>query len=243
MEIAFVFWLFILDGYLWSNPAIKSRGKPAFQRLPLPYANKEFNIDPINKQDLGNESEPPPYVHLKRSILYVYIVKNKCDSDAIESGCVNCDHDSTCESCSCRSSMVSCSQACRCSVKCSNKPFRREKRINIVKTEKCGWGATALETIEKDDFVIEFVGEVIDNAMCEDRLQDMRQRRDQNFYMCKVSKDFVIDATFRGNACRFFNHSCEPNCRLEKWQVKGKTRLGVFASQTIKVGMPLTYNY
>nr|TKW10532.1 hypothetical protein SEVIR_6G170800v2 [Setaria viridis] len=128
-------------------------------------------------------------------------------------------------------------------VKCSNKPFRREKRINIVKTEKCGWGATALETIEKDDFVIEFVGEVIDNAMCEDRLQDMRQRRDQNFYMCKVSKDFVIDATFRGNACRFFNHSCEPNCRLEKWQVKGKTRLGVFASQTIKVGMPLTYNY
>ncbi|RCV31288.1 hypothetical protein SETIT_6G164800v2 [Setaria italica] len=214
--------------------------KEAFQRLPLPYANKEFNIDPINKQDLGNESEPPPYVHLKRN---VYIVKNKCDSDAIESGCVNCDHDSTCESCSCRSSMVSCSQACRCSVKCSNKPFRREKRINIVKTEKCGWGATALETIEKDDFVIEFVGEVIDNAMCEDRLQDMRQRRDQNFYMCKVSKDFVIDATFRGNACRFFNHSCEPNCRLEKWQVKGKTRLGVFASQTIKVGMPLTYNY
>jgi len=26
-------------------------------------------------------------------------------------------------------------------------------------------------------------------------------------------------------------------------QVNGKTRLGVFASQTIKVGMPLTYNY
>jgi len=26
-------------------------------------------------------------------------------------------------------------------------------------------------------------------------------------------------------------------------QVDGKTRLGVFASQAIKVGMPLTYNY
>jgi histone-lysine N-methyltransferase SETD2 len=53
--------------------------------------------------------------------------------------------------------------------------------------------------------------------MCEDRLQDMKQRKDQNFYMCKVGKDFVIDATFRGNACRFINHSCQPNCQLEKW--------------------------
>lgn len=42
----------------------------AFQRLPLPYANQEFNINSINKHDMGNESEPPPYVHLKRSILF-----------------------------------------------------------------------------------------------------------------------------------------------------------------------------
>ncbi|KAG0523794.1 hypothetical protein BDA96_07G153400 [Sorghum bicolor] len=215
--------------------------KEAFQRLPLPYIDQEFSIDPINKQDLETESEPPPYVHIKDN---VYIVKKKSDGDAIEGGCISCDHDSTCESsCSCRSSMSSCSLDCPCSVKCSNKPFRREKKIEIIKTQQCGWGAIALETIGKDDFVIEFVGEVIDDAMCEDRLLDMRQRRDQNFYMCKVSKDFVIDATFKGNACRFFNHSCQPNCRLEKWQVDGKTRLGVFASQAIKVGMPLTYNY
>ncbi|PWZ55650.1 Histone-lysine N-methyltransferase ASHR3 [Zea mays] len=204
--------------------------KEAFRRLPLPYIDQEFDIDPINKQDLKTESEPPPY--------------KKSEGRPIKGGCINCDHGSTCgSSCSCRSSMTSCSLGCPCSVKCSNKPFRREKKIEIVKTRQCGWGAIALETIGKDDFVIEFVGEVIDDAMCEDRLQDMRQRRDQNFYMCKVDKDFVIDPTFKGNACRFFNHSCQPNCRLEKWQVNGKTRLGVFASQTIEVGMPLTYNY
>uniref|UniRef100_A0A804LW53 Histone-lysine N-methyltransferase ASHR3 n=1 Tax=Zea mays TaxID=4577 RepID=A0A804LW53_MAIZE len=215
--------------------------KEAFRRLPLPYIDQEFNIDPINKQDLKSESEPPPYVHIMRN---VYVVKKKSEGRPIKGGCINCDHGSTCgSSCSCRSSMTSCSLGCPCSVKCSNKPFRREKKIKIVKTRQCGWGAIALETIGKDDFVIEFVGEVIDDAMCEDRLQDMRQRRDQNFYMCKVDKDFVIDPTFKGNACRFFNHSCQPNCRLEKWQVNGKTRLGVFASQTIEVGMPLTYNY
>ncbi|KAG2584203.1 hypothetical protein PVAP13_6KG281900 [Panicum virgatum] len=174
--------------------------KEAFQRLPLPYTNQEFNIKPFSTHDLENEKEPPPYVHLKRN---VFIVKNKCDDDAIETGCANCDHDSTCERCPCRCSLVSCSQACHCSVKCSNKPFRREKMIKIVKTQQCGWGAISLETIEKDDFVIEFVGEVIDDAICEDRLQDMKQRRDQNFYMCKVGKDFVIDATFRGMLVAF----------------------------------------
>ncbi|TVU05706.1 hypothetical protein EJB05_48883, partial [Eragrostis curvula] len=212
----------------------------AFRRLPLPFTDQEFSIDPNNKKDLENETEPPPYVHLKRN---AYIVKGKGCSDEIEDGCVNCDHDSTCESCSCRSSLISCSQACQCSVKCSNKPFRREKKIKIVKTLYCGWGVITLESIEKDDFVIEFVGEVIDDVTCEERLVDMKQRRDQKFYMCKVSKDFVIDATFRGNACRFLNHSCQPNCRLEKWQVNGKTRLGVFASEAIEAGMPLTYDY
>lgn len=212
----------------------------AFRRLPLPYTDQEFSIGPNNKKDLENEIEPPPYIHLKCN---AYVVKSKCCDDAIEDGCVNCDHHSTCESCSCRSALISCSQACNCSVKCCNKPFRRDKKIEIVKTQHCGWGVIAREYIEKGGFVIEFVGEVIDDATCEERLMDMRQRRDQNFYMCKVSKDFVIDATFKGNACRFLNHSCEPNCQLEKWQVNGKTRLGVFASEDIEEGMPLTYDY
>uniref|UniRef100_A0A0E0EM27 SET domain-containing protein n=1 Tax=Oryza meridionalis TaxID=40149 RepID=A0A0E0EM27_9ORYZ len=112
--------------------------------------------------------------------------------------------------------------------------FAERKRLRSLR---------ALEAIEKDDFVIEFVGEVIDDETCEERLEDMRRRGDKNFYMCKVKKDFVIDATFKGNDCRFFNHSCEPNCQLQKWQVNGKTRLGVFASKAIEVGEPLTYDY
>uniref|UniRef100_A0A0E0LVD0 SET domain-containing protein n=1 Tax=Oryza punctata TaxID=4537 RepID=A0A0E0LVD0_ORYPU len=126
-------------------------------------------------------------------------------------------------------------------------PIKKEELDNGTEpppyTQYCGWGSRALEAIEKDDFVIEFVGEVIDDETCEERLEDMRRRGDKNFYMCKVKKDFVIDATFKGNDCRFFNHSCEPNCQLQKWQVNGKTRLGVFASKAIEVGEPLTYDY
>ncbi|TVU29294.1 hypothetical protein EJB05_20854 [Eragrostis curvula] len=117
--------------------------------------------------------------------------------------------------------------------------------ILVVKmiTNRCGWGAVALEPLEKGDFVIEYVGEVIDDATCEQRLWDMKLRGDKNFYMCEISKDFTIDATFKGNISRFLNHSCEPNCKLEKWQVDGETRVGVFASRSINVGEPLTYDY
>ncbi|KQJ98371.2 histone-lysine N-methyltransferase ASHR3 [Brachypodium distachyon] len=213
----------------------------AFRQLPLPYTDREFNIDPIKTEELESLTKPPTYVLLKRN---VYIVKHKCDGDAIEGGCTDCDPPLACKTmCSCRSVWISCSRACKCSNECTNRPFRREKRIEVVKTQHCGWGVVALESIQKGDFVIEFVGEVIDDVTCEERLEDMKRRGDQNFYMCKVNKNFVIDATFRGNACRFLNHSCEPNCQLEKWQVNGKTRLGVFASQAIEVGKPLTYSY
>ena len=60
---------------------------------------------------------------------------------------------------------------------------------------------------------------VIDDALCEKRLWDMKYGAAQNFYMCEIRKDFTIDATFKGNISRFLNHGCDPNCVLEKWLV------------------------
>lgn len=60
---------------------------------------------------------------------------------------------------------------------------------------------------------------VIDDALCEKRLWDMKYKEVKNFYMCEIRKDFTIDATFKGNSSRFLNHSCDPNCVLEKWLV------------------------
>ncbi|KAH9806255.1 Histone-lysine N-methyltransferase ASHR3 [Citrus sinensis] len=147
------------------------------------------------------------------------------------------------ENCVCRVQYISCSKACHCSETCNNRPFRKEKKIKIVKTEFCGWGVEAAEPINKGEFIIEYIGEVIDDALCEQRLWDMKYRGVQNFYMCEIRKDFTIDATFKGNFSRFLNHSCDPNCFLEKWQVEGETRVGVFAARSIKAGEPLTYDY
>lgn len=66
---------------------------------------------------------------------------------------------------------------------------------------------------------------VINDALCEQRLWDMKHKGITNFYMCEIQKDFTIDATFKGNASRFLNHSCDPNCNLEKWLVLRASQL------------------
>ena len=56
-------------------------------------------------------------------------------------------------------------------------------------------------------------------------------------------QNMIIDAT-RGSIARFVNHSCEPNCRMEKWTVGGKPRMALFAGEKgILTGDELTYDY
>ncbi|KAK9076781.1 hypothetical protein SSX86_005115 [Deinandra increscens subsp. villosa] len=173
----------------------------------------------------------------------IYHVKKKRDDTDRNTGCTDCSSSTCSEDCVCRHQSISCSKACGCSEMCTNKPFRKDKRIKIVLTKHCGWGVEAAESIKKGEFIIEYVGEVISDAMCEQRLWKMKNQGIKNFYMCEVRKNFTIDATVKGNASRFLNHSCGPNCNLEKWDVDGETRVGVFAARSIKVGEPLTYDY
>ena len=56
-------------------------------------------------------------------------------------------------------------------------------------------------------------------------------------------QNMIIDAT-RGSIARFVNHSCQPNCRMEKWTVGGKPRMALYAGdQGIMTGDELTYDY
>lgn len=56
--------------------------------------------------------------------------------------------------------------------------------------------------------VIEYAGELIRST-----LTDKRERyydgRGIGCYMFKIDDNFVVDATMRGNAARFINHSCD----------------------------------
>lgn len=39
------------------------------------------------------------------------------------------------------------------------------------------------------------------------------------------------------------NHSCNPNCVLQKWVVGNRMRMGIFALKDIEAGTELTFDY
>ena len=62
-------------------------------------------------------------------------------------------------------------------------------------------------------------------------------------YMFRIDDFDVVDATMHGNAARFINHSCEPNCYSRVINVDGRKHIVIFALRKIYRGEELTYDY
>ncbi|KAJ8755146.1 hypothetical protein K2173_018944 [Erythroxylum novogranatense] len=194
-----------------------------------------------------NKWKTMPYTSIKRNIYLTKKMKRRLEDDGIFCSCSQspgssgvCSRD-----CHCGMLLSSCSSGCKCGRLCVNKPFQNRpvKKMRLVQTEKCGAGIVADEDIKQGEFVIEYVGEVIDDKTCEERLWNMKHRGETNFYLCEINRDMVIDATYKGNKSRYINHSCSPNTEMQKWIIDGETRIGIFASRDIKKGEHLTYDY
>lgn len=65
----------------------------------------------------------------------------------------------------------------------------------------------------------------------------------KHFYFMSLTRSEFVDATKKGNLGRFCNHSCNPNCFVDKWVVGEKLRMGIFALRTIRAGEELVFNY
>lgn len=59
----------------------------------------------------------------------------------------------------------------------------------------------------------------------------------------ELDNGLFVDGKFKGSNSRFINHSCDPNCELQRWVVKGKPRIGIFALRDIAPGEALSYDY
>lgn len=62
-------------------------------------------------------------------------------------------------------------------------------------------------------------------------------------YMFRIDDFDVVDATMHGNAARFINHSCDPNCYSRVINVEGQKHIVIFALRKIYRGEELTYDY
>jgi histone-lysine N-methyltransferase MLL1 len=71
-----------------------------------------------------------------------------------------------------------------------------------------GFGVIPLRPIQKGEMVIEYMGEIIGNAVS-DKRERAYDRKRIGCYMFRVKEDYIIDATMKGNRARFINHSCD----------------------------------
>ena len=140
---------------------------------------------------------------------------------------------------------MECVGDCGCGADCQNQRFQRQQfaDVTVFKTEKKGYGLRADTDLNPDDFIYEYIGEVIDEARFRRRMVQYDEEGIKHFYFMSLTKGEFVDATKKGNLGRFCNHSCNPNCYVDKWVVGEKLRMGIFAERKIKAGEELVFNY
>lgn len=116
-------------------------------------------------------------------------------------------------------------------------------RSIILRSDIDGWGVFATRDIPGGEMIIEYVGEIIRPA-----ISDLREvqysEKGIGCYMFEIIPGIIVDATMRGNAARYINHSCAPNCYSKTIALDNKRHVVViFAKRRIQRGEELVYDY
>ena len=112
------------------------------------------------------------------------------------------------------------------------------RRIQMRRSDVHGNGVFAVQDLAEGETLIEYKGEVISWKEALRRHPHDPKDPDHTFYFHIDDKN-VIDAKFGGNAARWINHACTPNCEAD--EVDG--RIFIKALRAIKPGTELFYDY
>ncbi|XP_002740398.1 histone-lysine N-methyltransferase 2B-like, partial [Saccoglossus kowalevskii] len=117
-----------------------------------------------------------------------------------------------------------------------------KEAVGVYRSGIHGRGLFCKRPIDAAEMVIEYAGMVIRSSLT-DKREKYYDSKGIGCYMFRIDDYDVVDATMHGNAARFINHSCEPNCFSRVIQVDGKKHIVIFASRKIMPGEELTYDY
>ncbi|SPP76607.1 blast:Histone-lysine N-methyltransferase ash1 [Drosophila guanche] len=134
---------------------------------------------------------------------------------------------------------------CPAAEKCRNQKIQRHEvapGVERFMTLDKGWGVRTKLPIAKGTYILEYVGEVVTERDFKQRMASI-YLNDTHHYCLHLDGGLVIDGQRMGSDCRFVNHSCEPNCEMQKWSVNGLSRMVLFAKRPIEQGEELTYDY
>ena len=106
-------------------------------------------------------------------------------------------------------------------------------RVRVGKSRIAGQGLFTLQEIQKDTRILPYIGERISKK------ESVKRLTQGNVYIFTFSDQYDIDGQVLGNAARYINHSCAPNCEVEIT----RRRIWIAARRAIRAGEELSYNY
>ena len=112
------------------------------------------------------------------------------------------------------------------------------RRIQVRRSGVHGKGVYALAPLAKGETIIEYTGEVITWKQALSRHPSNPDDPNHTFFF-HIDDKHVIDAGVGGNAARWINHACNPNCEAD--EVDG--RVFIKALRRIAPGEELFYDY
>jgi uncharacterized protein len=108
-----------------------------------------------------------------------------------------------------------------------------------------GKGVFAKTNIKKGTRIIEYRGEFITNDEADKRWPTNPDDPFHTFFFSlDTATDYTIDANVKGNAARWINHHCQPNCETEELvDSNGAIHVYIDARRDINAGDELNYDY
>jgi uncharacterized protein len=112
------------------------------------------------------------------------------------------------------------------------------RRIQVKRSGIHGKGVFAVKPLAEEEIICEYKGEVISWPEALRRHPHDPSDPQHTFYF-HVDENTVIDGNVGGNASRWINHSCAPNCEADEID----SRIFIKALKPIEAGTELFFDY
>ncbi|GMS83978.1 hypothetical protein PENTCL1PPCAC_6153 [Pristionchus entomophagus] len=205
------------------------------------------------------------FVRKERTIDVCSCKAVECGTNKVKCNTSDCDN---------RRDLIECGKDCGNADKgiiCANRSLQENPEERAVKNYEVrlapfnkGFGLFATQAIKRDEFICEYVGEIIDKEEKERREARIEKllANDESTYLMSLPNGLTVDARFKGGDARYINHSCDPNAVVSKievpmkYLVKGRRkdkeedekalyemRMKVEALRKIEVDEEITFDY